>query len=45
MLPEIGSFGPHYERQDMSWSEGGFGNETVIDRVPPDMMYMADPAW
>lgn len=44
MLNKIGF--PHYERQEMNWGgEGGFGNETVVDRVPPDMMHMIDPSW
>jgi len=43
MLDKIGS---HYERQESSWvAEGGFGNETVVDRVPSDMMHMVDPSW
>lgn len=43
MLDKIGS---HYERQESSWvAEGGFGNETVVDRVPSDMMHLVDPSW
>jgi len=44
MLNKIGS---HYERQESNWvgAEGGFGNETVVDRVPPDMMHLIDPSW
>jgi len=45
MLDKIAS---RYERQEMDWngiSEGGFGNETVVDRVPPDMLHLIDPSW
>lgn len=37
-----------YERQEMVWggvAEGGFGNETVVDRVTPDMFHLIDPTW
>lgn len=44
MLNTFGS--PRYERQEMGWGgDGGFGNETVVDRVPPDMMHLIDPSW
>lgn len=44
MLNKIGF--PRFERQEMNWGgEVGFGNETVVDRVPPDMMHMIDPTW
>jgi len=42
----LNKIGPHYERQESNWvAEGGFGNETVVDRVPADMMHMIDPSW
>ncbi|KAJ4429001.1 hypothetical protein ANN_25997 [Periplaneta americana] len=29
-----------------SWaSQGGFGNQTVVDKVPPDMLYLVDSHW
>nr|CAD7403496.1 unnamed protein product [Timema cristinae] len=29
-----------------SWaSQGGFGNQTVVDRVPPEMLYLVDAHW
>lgn len=40
--------GSHYERQEILWNspgEGGFGNETVVDRVTPDMFHLVDPSW
>lgn len=45
MLTKIGS---HYERQEMVWNnigDAGFGNETVVDRVTPDMMHLVDASW
>lgn len=26
-------------------SGGGFGNQTVVDRVLPEMLHMVDPHW
>lgn len=39
--------GPHYDRQGPFGDnyEGGFGNETVVDRVPEDMRHLIDPSW
>lgn len=29
-----------------SWaSQGGFGNQTVVDKVPPEMLYLVDAHW
>jgi len=29
-----------------SWaSQGGFGNQTVVDKVPPEMLFMVDAHW
>ncbi|CAG2066499.1 unnamed protein product, partial [Timema podura] len=29
-----------------SWaSQGGFGNQTVVDRVPPEMLHLVDAHW
>lgn len=45
MLEKLAS---HYEKQEMVWdnvAERGFGNETIVDRVTPDMMHLIDPTW
>ncbi|XP_050539105.1 opsin-1-like [Daktulosphaira vitifoliae] len=42
------TIGPHFDRQEILWGnlpEGGYGNETVVDRVPPEMMHMIEPIW
>jgi hypothetical protein len=26
-------------------SQGGFGNITVVDKVPPDLLHLVDPHW
>lgn len=46
----LNTIGTRYERQEnMVWggiiTEGGFGNETVVDRVPPNMFHLIDPSW
>lgn len=29
-----------------TWAaQGGFGNQTVVDKVPPDMLHLVDPHW
>lgn len=29
-----------------TWAgQGGFGNQTVADKVPPDMLHLIDPHW
>jgi len=44
MLDKLAS---HFERQEIQGNnvDGGFGNETVVDRVLPDMMHLIDPSW
>ncbi|XP_050433054.1 opsin-1-like [Adelges cooleyi] len=42
------TIGPHFERQESVWGgvpDGGYGNETVVDRVPADMFHLVDPSW
>lgn len=41
----LNRIGPHYERQENDFGERGFGNETVVDRVLPEMMHLIDPTW
>lgn len=45
----LNTIGTRYERQEnMVWGgiiTEGFGNETVVDRVPPDMFHLIDPSW
>lgn len=29
-----------------TWAaQGGFGNQTVVDKVPPEMLHLIDPHW
>lgn len=38
------AFGPSYSAY--AWaSHGGFGNQTVVDKVPPEMLHLVDPHW
>lgn len=45
MLEKLAS---HYEKREIVWGnvgEGGFGNETIVDKVTADMMHLIDPTW
>lgn len=35
------TIGPHFARQVMR----GFGNLTVVDKVPPEMLHLVGPHW
>lgn len=43
--------GPSYsaftwgQTSGVAYASGGFGNQTVVDRVLPEMLYMVDPHW
>lgn len=39
--------GPSLHHAAYTWAAhgGGFGNQTVADKVPPEMLHMIDPHW
>ncbi|CAH0388171.1 unnamed protein product [Bemisia tabaci] len=37
---------PHYQAYNQPWnSRGGYGNESIIDRAPPEILHMMDAHW
>lgn len=36
--------GPSYAALSGGWSSGG-GNQTVVDKVPPELLHLVDPHW
>lgn len=37
--------GPSHAAYTWAAQGGGFGNQTVVDKVPPEMLHMIDPHW
>ena len=37
--------GPHFAPYSWGSHGSGFGNQTVVDKVPPDMLHLVDPHW
>lgn len=37
--------GPSFSAYQGWASQGGFGNQTVVDKVPPEMLYLVDSHW
>ena len=37
--------GPSYAAYSWSAQGGGFGNQTVVDKVPPEMLHLVDAHW
>lgn len=37
--------GPSHAAYTWAAQGGGFGNQTVVDKVPPDMLHLIDPHW
>lgn len=37
--------GPSHAAYTWPAQGSGFGNQTVVDKVPPDMLHMVDPHW
>jgi hypothetical protein len=36
---------PTFAMYQQPWSGGAWGNKTVVDMVPPEMLHMVDAHW
>lgn len=39
------AFGPSHAAYTWTAHGGGFGNQTVVDKVPPEMLHLVDVHW